>query len=163
MENRDKGLIFFTSSGPSAETEGASKVPGVALLRLASYIDARGNLTVGEFPSNLPFKVKRFFFISEVPSGGVRGEHAHFKCGQFLVAITGSVRVLLKGSGQSETHTLNTSELGLFIPPMTWGVQYDYSEDCVLLVLASHEFDKEDYITNYESFLKLQKSPHPLP
>jgi dTDP-4-dehydrorhamnose 3,5-epimerase-like enzyme len=158
VENKRETFILNRSSEDRANTKGASKIRGVRTYSLTSHSDSRGSLTAGEFPTSLPFEVKRFFFISQVPVGSVRGEHAHLKCEQFLVAIKGSVRVLLEASGQSEKYILNTSDLGLFIPPMTWGVQYEYSEDCALLVLASHEFDKEDYITNYESFLKLQKS-----
>ena len=123
---------------------------------LTSFGDARGNLTVGQFPASLPFQAKRFFFISHVPPGSVRGKHAHFKCEQFLVAIRGSVKVALEAAGRREECILNSSRIGLLIPAMTWGEQYDYSEDCVLLVLASHEFEDGDYITNYDHFVSLQ-------
>jgi len=159
MTNNDKVFHSDNSSDTKREDQVAPKIRGVEIYDLTSLNDSRGSLTVGQFPTSLPFKAKRFFFISEVPIGSIRGEHAHFECEQFLVAIKGSVKVLLEASGEREEYALNSSEIGLLIPPMTWGVQYEYSEDCVLLVLASHEFDRADYITNHDTFVSLQSSP----
>jgi len=126
---------------------------------LNSFLDSRGSLTVGEFPTGLPFEAKRFFVISQVPRQRIRGEHAHYKCEQFLVAIKGSVKVVLEASGQLKEYVLNSPYSGLYVPPMTWGVQKEFSEDCVLLVLASREFEEKDYIRIHEEFVKLQIRP----
>jgi dTDP-4-dehydrorhamnose 3,5-epimerase-like enzyme len=152
------GEVFRSrnSSENKPEARDGYSVRRAKIFDLTSFGDTRGNLTVGQFPTSLPFQVKRFFFISHVPPGSVRGKHAHFKCEQFLVAIRGSVKVVLGASGQREEYTLDSSRIGLLIPPMTWGEQSDYSEDCVLLVLASHEFEEEDYITDYHHYVSLQ-------
>ena len=126
-----------------------------------SVSELRGTLTAGEFPSSLPFMPKRFFLIKDVPENEVRGRHAHLKCHQFLIAVQGSVRVKLYQGDYQEDFELCSSGSGLLIPPMTWGEQYKYSMDCVLLVFASHIYDKADYITDFNEFLRLSNNIAP--
>jgi len=135
-----------------------SRVPGVKVSRLTTISDLRGSLAAGEFPKNIPFIPKRFFVISDVPSETLRGQHAHVECQQFLVATKGRLRVMLEAKGIREEFTLDSPEIGLLIPPMTWGVQYGYSSDCVLLVLASHEYNENDYLRDYDDFLEIEKN-----
>lgn len=115
--------------------------------------DERGKLFVGEFPKNLPIKAERFFFISSVPEGEARGIHAHKECHQFLICLAGSVKAMVDDGKVREVVNLNRPDVGLYMPPLTWGAQYDYSADAVLLVLASHKYDANDYIHDYEEFL----------
>lgn len=108
---------------------------------------------VGELNKQLPFRVERFFFVSQVPEGEPRGIHAHKRCHQFLVCVAGSVKAMVDNGEQRTVVALDTPSLGLHMPPLTWGAQYDYSEDAVLLVLASDVYDPDDYIHEYEEFL----------
>ena len=110
---------------------------------------------MGELNRQLPFPAKRFFFVSNVPEGEPRGIHAHKQCHQFLVCVAGSVKAMVDDGETRTVVTLDRSTLGLHMPPMTWGAQYDYSDDAVLLVLASHVYEAEDYIHDYDEFLEL--------
>ena len=126
---------------------------GSRLIRLTSAKDARGSLSVGEFQREVPFPVSRFFAVYDVPSREVRGEHAHRRCQQFLVCVSGSVSVMADDGHHRFEAVLDSPEIGLFMPPMTWGTQYNYSADAVLLVLASDPYDPDDYIRDYDNFL----------
>ena len=130
---------------------------GVRLVRLSSYSDSRGNLRAGEFPKELPFEPKRIFLVSDVPSESVRGQHAHLECEQFLIAVRGSVRVRTTSMGKVSEHWLKDPSVGLFLPRLVWGEQDRYSADCVLLVLASQEYDSNDYLRDFKEFLGAEK------
>ena len=88
-----------------------------------------------------------------VPSRETRGEHAHKACAQFLICTAGSVRVLADDGHARADILLDSPHKGLLLPPMTWGTQYEYSADAVLLVFASHPYDNDDYIRSYDEFL----------
>lgn len=122
---------------------------------LPGFSDHRGILTVGETPEGLPFPVERFFVVSNVPPGEPRGIHAHRKCHQFLVCVSGSVKAMFDDGTSRKVVILDQPNLGLHMPPLTWGAQYDFSSDAVLLVLASDRYDEDDYIHGYEEFLQL--------
>jgi UDP-2-acetamido-3-amino-2,3-dideoxy-glucuronate N-acetyltransferase len=121
-------------------------------------IDPRGCLSVGEFGRNVPFEVKRYFIIFDVPSQELRGEHAHRECHQFLVCVKGSCSVITDDGVTRNEFVLDKPNVGAYLPPMTWGVQFNYSADAVLLVFASHYYDDADYIRNYDEFLQLARS-----
>lgn len=125
---------------------------------LRHVVDSRGSLVVGEVPESLPFVVKRFFYVSNVPESEPRGVHAHKKCHQFLVCIAGSVKAIVDDGVSRVEHKLAAGGPGLHMPPLTWGSQYDYSQDAVLLVLASHPYDAADYIHDYEEFLAISRA-----
>lgn len=120
--------------------------------------DMRGSLAAIEFATQCPFTPQRLFLVHNVPSKSVRGEHAHLQCHQFLVAVAGSVSISIDSGTERETVVLSSPSSGLYIPPMTWGSQFHFSSDAVLLVLASHKYDDADYIRDYETFRKLVKS-----
>jgi len=121
----------------SSSTQVGSKVKGVKLDRLPLIGDIRGDLSVGEFNKVVPFSAKRYFLVFNVPGKHVRGEHAHKNCHQYLICVKGSLRVMVDDGQTREDFLLNSPNIGLYIPPMVWGVQYQYSEDAVLLVFAS--------------------------
>lgn len=131
---------------------------GVALHRMLEAVDIRGSLTVGEFERDIPFAVKRYFLVTNVPTAETRGEHAHRKCQQFLIAVKGSVHVVADNGSQRQEFVLDSYSLGLYLPAMTWGVQYKYSADAVLLVFASDYYESDDYIRDYDQFLLEKKS-----
>lgn len=132
-----------------------SRVKGVTLHNLPSVRDIRGNLSVGEFAHDLPFMPKRYFLVFDVPSANVRGQHSHKTCKQFLVCVKGSCSVMVDDGKIRQEYLLDRPNLGFYIPPMVWGVQYKYSVDAVLLVFASEYYDKDDYIRDYDEFQKL--------
>lgn len=155
--NQNKTLVMpaaGTSDRPSVFQKTELGVSDAALYNLKSVVDLRGALTVGEFGSELPFMPNRYFIVFDVPTQEVRGEHAHRNCHQFLVCIKGSCRVLLDNGKSRRDLLLDRPTLGIHMPPMIWGTQYNYTSDAILLVFASERYDPSDYIRNYEAFLK---------
>lgn len=130
-------------------------VRGVQLHTFNAVTDMRGTLSVGEFEHEIPFPVKRYFLVYDVPTSEVRGEHAHHQCHQFLIAVRGSVHVVADDGHNREEFVLDRPHVGVYLPPMTWGTQYKYSNDAMLLVFASHFYDASDYIREYDKFLEL--------
>ncbi len=129
-------------------------VLGVTLQRFAEFSDLRGSLTAGELPSEgIPFTPRRWFLQYNVPSREIRGEHAHHVCHQFLVCVAGSMSVAVDDGERRTEIVLDEPTLGLHIPPLVWASQFRYDPDSVLLVLASHAYDPDDYIRDYELFL----------
>lgn len=128
------------------------------LTRLRTVDDIRGALLPIDLPADLPFAPQRVFFVHNVPSKEVRGEHAHRECEQFLICLSGSVSCIVDDGKTRSIHVLNDPSLGLYMPRMTWGTQYDYSPDAVLIVFASHPYDDADYIRDYEEFRELSAS-----
>ena len=146
------------SAGESLAAEvGAhpTQVPGVSLHRMPRVADIRGSLTVGEFDRSVPFPVKRYFMVFDVPSVETRGEHAHRECHQFLICVRGSCAVVADDGAQRQEFLLDRPDVGIHLPPKVWGIQYKYSADAVLLVFASHHYDSADYIRNYAEFRQL--------
>ncbi|MGY0797618.1 WxcM-like domain-containing protein [Lysobacter sp. A286] len=132
-------------------------VRGVTLHRFPRILDLRGNLTVGEFDRSVPFEPKRYFMVFGVPNAEVRGEHAHRTCKQFLICVHGSCSVVADDGVNREEFLLDDAATGLYLPALTWGVQYKYSRDAVLLVFASEYYDSAEYIRDYAEFLALRQ------
>jgi UDP-2-acetamido-3-amino-2,3-dideoxy-glucuronate N-acetyltransferase len=128
------------------------RVAGASLSRLTRADDLRGSLVSGEVGGHIPFVPRRFFTVMHVPSKDVRGAHAHHACEQFLVCQAGSVAVVVDDGRAREEVVLEDPQRGLYVPPMVWSVQYRYSRDAILLVLASDPYDPEDYIRDYDEF-----------
>lgn len=148
-----------TLPGPGlAVSQAGAAVPelqarGARLHRLPKIVDLRGALSFGEIGAHLPFTPERFFMVYDVPSREVRGEHAHRACHQFLVCVKGSLGIVVDDGVRRDQVTLDSPQLGLHIPPMVWGIQYQFSPDAVLLVLASDRYEAGDYIRDYDEFL----------
>lgn len=136
-------------------TEVSSAILGnVRFHKLPIIRDLRGVLSFGEYSNHLPFLPKRYFLIYDVPSKEVRGEHAHKRLDQFLICVKGACSVVLDDGIDSVEVRLDSPEYGLHIPPMVWAVQYKYTKDAVLLVLASDVYDESDYIRKYDEFIR---------
>lgn len=151
----DSAGLNAPSQAPSAPGTATSSVRGVTLRRLPKILDLRGNLTVGEFGRSVPFEAKRYFMVFGVPNAEVRGEHAHRTCHQFLVCARGSLAVVADDGVNREEFRLDDPSIGIHLPPLTWGVQYKYSPDAVLMVFASEFYDAEEYIRDYAEFIQL--------
>ena len=130
-------------------------VGGATLHQLRLVKDMRGDLSAGEYERDIPFTPKRYFFVFNVPTRDVRGEHAHRTCHQFLICVSGSCSVLLDDGRRRRELTLDRPDLGVYMPAMVWGTQYRYSADAILLVFASEYYDPRDYIRTYAEFCAL--------
>jgi acetyltransferase-like isoleucine patch superfamily enzyme/dTDP-4-dehydrorhamnose 3,5-epimerase-like enzyme len=130
-------------------------VGGVTLHKLTRADDMRGSLVSGEIDRQFPFVPQRVFSVMKVPSKDVRGAHAHRRCEQFLMCLVGSVAVMVDDGSSREELILDDPSLGLYLPAMTWGVQYRYTAEALLLVLASRPYEPEDYIRDYDDFLAI--------
>jgi acetyltransferase-like isoleucine patch superfamily enzyme/dTDP-4-dehydrorhamnose 3,5-epimerase-like enzyme len=147
----------INEKGASSDALGghASVVKGVSVYELPLVKDLRGNLCAGEFERSVPFSPQRYFLVFDVPSSKVRGEHAHKQCHQFLICIKGSCAVVADDGFHRQEIVLDRPNKGVYLPPMTWGVQYKYSTDALLLVFASDYYDASDYIRDYDQFVDM--------
>ena len=148
----DRSRRTGTDGAPGSDVRLLS-VKGAILHRMPLVTDLRGSLSFGEVEQHLPFQPKRYFLVFGVPSTDVRGEHAHKALHQFLLCVNGSVNVVVDDGVHRDEVTLDTPTMGLHIAPMIWGIQYKYSAEAVLMVLASERFAADDYIRNYDEFL----------
>lgn len=121
-------------------------------LNLPKIADPRGNLTVIEGETNLPFRIERVYFIYDVPSGSVRAGHAHRQLRQLFLALSGSFTIRLEDGQRRETFMLKRPDSGLLVEPGVWREIDDFSGGAVCLVLASMHYDESDYIRSYEDF-----------
>ncbi|MBR1428542.1 MAG: WxcM-like domain-containing protein [Prevotella sp.] len=124
------------------------------IINLPKICDPRGNLTVAEQVKDVPFDIKRAYWVYDVPGGESRGGHAHKRLKQLVVALSGSFHVTLDDGQTQETYLLNHPWQGLLIDTGIWRTLDDFSSGAVCLVLASELFDEDDYIYDYEDFLK---------
>jgi acetyltransferase-like isoleucine patch superfamily enzyme/dTDP-4-dehydrorhamnose 3,5-epimerase-like enzyme len=140
-------------AAPSAPGSQPTRVRGVTLHRLPMVEDLRGLLSFGDVGLHVPFPVERYFVVFGVATQEVRGEHAHKTLRQFLVCVHGSCHVVADDGEHREEFVLDHPTVGVHLPPLVWSVQYKYSPDAVLLVLASAPYDPNDYIRTYDEFL----------
>mgnify|MGYP003330668420 CR=1 FL=1 len=127
------------------------------IIELNKIGDRRGNLSIVEEFKQIPFEIKRTFWIYDVPGGAQRGGHAYRECEEFIVALSGSFTCVVDaGDGPKEYH-LNRSYYGLYVPKGCWRVMQDFSTNSVALVLASTDYNEDDYIWDYEEFRQWKK------
>ena len=125
-----------------------------SLLYLSQKGDRDGHITAINNNIEIPFQVKRIFYLYDIPGGESRGAHSHKECHQFLVAASGSYEVLLDDGLTKRQILLNRPDLGLHIPPGIWASEINFSSGSICLVLASHEYSESDYIRDYDEYLK---------
>lgn len=135
-----------------------TRIRGVKTERLTLREDLRGSLMAMEFPT-IPFVPVRLFTVFGVSGEHIRGSHAHRECAQFLVCVAGTLSCVVDDGEVREEIALDGPGIGLYVPPMIWSTQYKYSPEATLLALASHEYDPDDYIRDYDEFLALASSP----
>ncbi len=124
------------------------------IIDLPKIADPRGNLTVVEGEQAIPFNIARAYWVYDVPGGESRGGHAHKSLKQFVIALSGSFTVTLDNGSEKQTFLLNHPYQGLEIETGIWRTLDDFSSGAVCLVLASEPYDEEDYIRDYDEFLK---------
>lgn len=128
----------------------------VTLIEIPRITDPRGNLAVIE-NDVIPYEIKRVYYLHDVPSGAYRGGHAHKQCQELLIAVSGSFEVVLDNGSNKERVTLNKPNQGLLIDVNIWRELENFSSGAVCLVLASHEYDEEDYVREYSEFKVLKR------
>jgi hypothetical protein len=124
-----------------------------ALIDVSKVHNEAGNITVLENQKNIPFDVKRVYYLYDIPGGEARGGHAHYELEQYIIAASGSFDVILDDGENSKTVTLNRPNIGLHIVPGLWRKLNNFSSGSISLVLASHKYDEKDYIRNYNKYL----------
>ena len=129
-----------------------SVVRNTARVDLPLHRDSRGGLVAIEGGSDIPFDIRRVYYITDVPKGERRGYHAHAILQQILVCVHGSVKILVDDGHNSDVVLLDQASKGLYIGPMVWREMFDFSEGSVLLVLASEHYDPSDYEKDYGRF-----------
>jgi hypothetical protein len=129
-----------------------------SLLNLRKISDRRGNITPLENNKDVPFDVKRVFYLYDIPGGESRGAHAHKECHQFLIAASGSFEVSLDDGNVQRIVQLNRPFVGLHIPPGIWASEINFSSGSICLVMASHLYNEGDYIRDYQTYLKFRNS-----
>jgi hypothetical protein len=125
-----------------------------SFLELNSIKNRSGNITAIENGIDIPFNVERIFYLYDIPGGESRGAHAHKECHQFLVAASGSFEVMLDDGKLKKIVTLNQPYKGLHIPPGIWASEINFSSGAICLVMASHKYDENDYLRDYNEYIK---------
>ncbi|BDX37499.1 hypothetical protein CYCD_08540 [Tenuifilaceae bacterium CYCD] len=130
----------------------------VKLIDLPKFLDSRGNLSFIEGEKHVPFKIERVYWIYDVPGGEVRGGHAFKKQQELIIALSGSFDVVIDDGKQKEKFSLNRSYFGLFIPAGLWRQMQNFSTNSIALVLSSTIYNEQDYIRDYNVYIKTVKS-----
>ena len=131
-------------------------VDDVKVLKLKDFSDSRGTLIALESNKQIPFDIKRVFYVYGVQDKNIRGEHAHHETEQVLICMKGECKVVCKDATSSKEYLLNSPTQAIYIPEMIWDEQVYMSEDTVLLVLCNTLYNKLDYIENYDEFKKMR-------
>ncbi len=126
------------------------------ILPLNKIHNRAGNITIVEGQKNIPFDVRRIYYLYDIPGGESRGGHAHKELYQLIVAASGSFDVLLDDSRNKKIVTLNRPDYGLMVVPRIWRELFEFSSGAICLVLASQKYDKDDYIRNYDNFINIK-------
>lgn len=126
------------------------------VLPLSKIHNRAGNVTIMESKKNLPFDIKRIYYLYDIPSGESRGGHAHKKLYQLIIAASGAFDVLLDDGSNKKIVKLNRPNYGLLIVPGIWRALFEFSSGAICLVLASEKYDEKDYIRNYSDFIMLK-------
>ena len=128
-----------------------------AVIDVSKIHNEAGNITVVENGDNIPFDVKRIYYLYDIPGGESRGGHAHYQLEQFVVAASGSFDVLLDDGKNKKRITLNRPNMALHIVPGLWRSLDNFSSGSICMVLASHTYDEEDYVRDYNEYLNFKK------
>ena len=147
--------MLLSRNGPQGQIALSQTDPkNCALLEFPETTDARGSLSFLENGRHIPFDVKRVFYLYDVPAGVKRAAHALIRCQQCIIAIAGSLDVVLDDGTMKKTYHLDRANLGLYVPALVWRELLNFSAGAVCLVMASEFYDPEDYFRDYMDFSK---------
>ena len=124
------------------------------IIELPKIKNRAGNISPIQGDIDLPFDIKRVFYLYDIPGGEDRGAHAHKECHQFIIAASGSFNVLVNDGQNKRIFSLNRPYYGLHIPPGIWAAEMGFSSGSICLVLTSHEYDENDYIRDYQTYIE---------
>jgi len=130
-------------------------IDNVKLLQLPKFLDERGNLSFFENENHIPFKIRRTYWIYDVPGGEIRGGHAYRTLQEFIIALSGSFDVVVNDGNGTRKITLNRSYTGLYIPCMVWRHLENFSTNSLALIVSDQPYNEEDYIRNFHEFIQL--------
>lgn len=128
------------------------------ILPLSKIHNRAGNITIVEGQKNIPFDVKRIYYLYDIPGGEARGGHGHKELYQLIVAASGAFNVLLDDGENKKIVMLNRPDYGLMVVPGIWRELFEFSSGAICLVLASHKYDASDYIRDYDEFVAFRKN-----
>ena len=132
-------------------------IDDVRIIELPKFLDARGNLSFAEQGNQIPFAIKRTYWIYDVPGGEARGGHAYMNNQEFIIALSGAFDVVVDDGKNKKAFSLNRSYFGLYVPAGLWRTMENFSTNSFALEFGSEHYDKEDYIRDYDQFLKLKQ------
>jgi len=151
------------ASDAVATDDGSAALPlltskGARVIPIPVIADARGALSYAQLGDQLPFEARRYFLLFNVPEGAIRGAHAHRDLQQFIVCVHGSCRVIVDDGVHRDELRLSSPERGVYVPPLLWTTVVPDSRDTAVIVLASAEYDPDDYIRDYDEFLAVARA-----
>jgi dTDP-4-dehydrorhamnose 3,5-epimerase-like enzyme len=129
----------------------------VKLINLPKFLDARGNLSYFQNETQIPFAIKRSYWIYDVPGGEQRGGHAYKNLQEFIVALSGSFDVVLDDGKEKKTFSLNRSYFGLYVPKLIWRHMENFSTNSLALIVSDHLYNSEEYIYDYSAFTSIKQ------
>jgi len=129
----------------------------IKLINLPKIIDERGNLSLIEEENHIPYKIERIYWIYDVPGGETRGSHAFKNSEEFIVAISGSFDLVLHDGKKESKYSLNRSYYGIYVPKLIWRKLENFSTNSLALILSSTSFNENDYIRNFEEFIRYKE------
>ena len=127
------------------------------IIELPKFLDARGNLSFAQNNTHIPFEIKRTYWVYDVPGGESRGGHAYRETEEFVIALSGSFDVIVDDGTEKKVFHLNRSYYGLYIPKGVWREMNNFSTNSLALEFASTKYNSNDYIRDYNEFLKMKK------
>ena len=133
------------------------KLSDIKIIELPKFLDARGNLSFAQNNTHIPFEIKRTYWLYDVPGGESRGGHAYRETEEFVIALSGSFDVIVDDGKKKKSFHLNRSYYGLYIPKGMWREMDNFSTNSLALEFASTDYNPEDYIRDYNEFLKLKE------
>lgn len=133
------------------------KIDDIKFIELPKFMDERGNLTFVEGENHIPFSIKRTYMIYDVPGGEIRGSHAYKELDEVIIALSGAFDIVVEDGNDKVVLTLNRSYNAYYVPHGLWRTLQNFSTNALCLVLASTDFNEEDYIRDYDEFLKFNR------
>jgi dTDP-4-dehydrorhamnose 3,5-epimerase-like enzyme len=128
------------------------------IVQLPKFLDARGNLSFVQQEDQIPFIIRRTYWLYDVPGGECRGGHAYKENQEFIVALSGSFDVILDDGHEKKKYTLNRSYYGLYVPKGFWREMVNFSTNSLAMILSSTDYDANDYVRDYDEFIKMKQN-----